>query len=322
MAQKQAPIFVSTSVFEDIDHFTEVGRDWDADFRQLDRGPLNARLLQAATGTVRLTEARFDRRIEQRGSSPNGFVTVAVPIGTDPKIIWRQRQIGSGAVLIYGSGSEIDGASRPGFHVVAVSYEGDTLVRLAADLGLQEVAGLVHGADEVHLPASTMQRLQAALLHACSALRQRPPGSVPNIRRRLLENHLPTVIVRALAVSTPAPRPVPVRGRRGTLRKALDFLQSHPYEAVTVSDLCSATGSSERVLQYAFREHFDVTPGAYLKASRLVAVRRQLRQSNPRKGTIADFANDLGFWHLGQFAADYRRHFGELPSETQRSRGC
>ncbi|UCG61547.1 MAG: helix-turn-helix domain-containing protein [Candidatus Zixiibacteriota bacterium] len=34
--------------------------------------------------------------------------------------------------------------------------------------------------------------------------------------------------------------------------------------------------------------------------------------------TIADVANHWGFWHMGQFSADYRRLFGELPLETLR----
>jgi hypothetical protein len=29
-----------------------------------------------------------------------------------------------------------------------------------------------------------------------------------------------------------------------------------------------------------------------------------------------DVANRWGFWHMGQFAADYKRQFGELPSAT------
>ena len=34
---------------------------------------------------------------------------------------------------------------------------------------------------------------------------------------------------------------------------------------------------------------------------------------------ISDVANRWGFWHMGSFAADYRKQFGELPSETLRS---
>ena len=32
--------------------------------------------------------------------------------------------------------------------------------------------------------------------------------------------------------------------------------------------------------------------------------------------TITDLATQWGFWHMSQFAADYKRLFGELPSET------
>jgi AraC-like DNA-binding protein len=32
--------------------------------------------------------------------------------------------------------------------------------------------------------------------------------------------------------------------------------------------------------------------------------------------SIIELAGVNGFWHMGQFAADYRRIYGELPSET------
>ena len=38
------------------------------------------------------------------------------------------------------------------------------------------------------------------------------------------------------------------------------------------------------------------------------------------KMPIAEIANGWGFWHMGQFAADYRQHFGALPSETRGKR--
>ncbi|GAG76698.1 unnamed protein product, partial [marine sediment metagenome] len=32
--------------------------------------------------------------------------------------------------------------------------------------------------------------------------------------------------------------------------------------------------------------------------------------------SIIELAGVNGFWHMGQFAADYRRIYGKLPSET------
>lgn len=68
-------------------------------------------------------------------------------------------------------------------------------------------------------------------------------------------------------------------------------------------------------MRYAFRELFGVSPKRYLQAVRLNGVRRDLLAATP-EAKIADVANRWGFWHLGQFAADYRRQFDELPSET------
>ena len=34
---------------------------------------------------------------------------------------------------------------------------------------------------------------------------------------------------------------------------------------------------------------------------------------------ISTVAGQYGFWHMGQFAADYKRIVGEFPSETLRN---
>jgi len=308
--------FLIASAFKDIDRFAEVGRSWDVDFRQLDPGNLDARLLQVSAGTVQLMEARFNRRIEQQGCSPPDSYTIAVPLGTQPRLVWRRRQVPAGSILIYRPGSEIDGASRPGFQVIAVSIEAAMFHHLAENLGYPEVAELADSIDLVSLPKVKLQRLQTDLRQVCSTLRREQTGSIPSHQRVILEHRLATMMIHALAAGLPAPRPSPIGDRQRALRTALDFMHSNPHDALSVRDLCHASGASERVLQYAFREYFDVTPGAYLKTFRLVAIRRQLRSSSLRKGMITNLANDWGFWHMGQFAADYRRQFGELPSET------
>jgi AraC family ethanolamine operon transcriptional activator len=59
---------------------------------------------------------------------------------------------------------------------------------------------------------------------------------------------------------------------------------------------------------------------ALLKTMRLNAVRQALRTAAPGTG-VMDVASRWEFQHAGWFSQDYKRQFGESPSETLRNRG-
>ena len=80
-------------------------------------------------------------------------------------------------------------------------------------------------------------------------------------------------------------------------------------------DLCRELAVSERTLHYAFQEVRGLSPMAYFRAVRLNAVRQELKAAADT-ATVHEVAQRWGFWHTGEFAAAYRRLFGELPSET------
>jgi AraC family ethanolamine operon transcriptional activator len=133
-----------------------------------------------------------------------------------------------------------------------------------------------------------------------------------------LEFEIQSALVAALATSLETEPRIPhLTLRSRALMLALDYIEDHADDAPAVMDICRATGASYRTLNYAFLERFGVAPKQYLQAVRLDGVRKNLRTMGPH-GTIIDIANHWGFWHMGQFAADYRRQFGELPSETLR----
>ncbi len=54
----------------------------------------------------------------------------------------------------------------------------------------------------------------------------------------------------------------------------------------------------------------------YIRIFRLNRVRYELGTAFPAAGKVSDIANRFGFWHMGQFAKDYKYFFGELPSAT------
>jgi AraC family ethanolamine operon transcriptional activator len=66
----------------------------------------------------------------------------------------------------------------------------------------------------------------------------------------------------------------------------------------------------------AFKQGLGMTPMAYVKGLRLYHVHRELWRAKISDTRVSDVANAWGFWHMGQFAADYRKLFGELPSDT------
>lgn len=84
----------------------------------------------------------------------------------------------------------------------------------------------------------------------------------------------------------------------------------------TVIDICASIGVSERALQYAFREYVGLSPTVYFRMCRLNRVRATLAASDRQKTTVTQVAIRFGFLHLGRFAGDYKKMFGEMPSVT------
>ena len=104
--------------------------------------------------------------------------------------------------------------------------------------------------------------------------------------------------------------------RARSVTTTLKYIEQHPADAVTIGEICAATGVSWRTLDRAFMERFGIGPKTYLQRARLSRAREQLAASHKGELRVSEIASNWGFWHMGQFAHDYRTVYGELPSET------
>jgi AraC-like DNA-binding protein len=95
-----------------------------------------------------------------------------------------------------------------------------------------------------------------------------------------------------------------------------DYLAARQYEPVYLSEICAATGVSERTLRTYCHDTFNMGPMRYLWLRRMHLVRRALLQADPAATTVTEVATDHGFWELGRFSVEYRSLFGERPSAT------
>ncbi|MBX6372714.1 MAG: helix-turn-helix domain-containing protein [Acetobacteraceae bacterium] len=98
---------------------------------------------------------------------------------------------------------------------------------------------------------------------------------------------------------------------------AEEFLRANVARPIYNADICEALRVSPRTLHDAFVTACGMSPQAYLKLRRLMLVRCALRSGGPGGARLVkSVALAHGFWHLGNFAHDYRVYFGETPSET------
>jgi AraC family transcriptional regulator, ethanolamine operon transcriptional activator len=110
--------------------------------------------------------------------------------------------------------------------------------------------------------------------------------------------------------------PRSVHARRRIIVAADEYLRAHMDRPIYTDELCEAIATSASGLAEAFRAAFGVSPHRFLKLRRLSMVRTALRSPEGRTPLVKSIALLHGFWHQGQFALEYRKTFGEMPSET------
>ena len=101
----------------------------------------------------------------------------------------------------------------------------------------------------------------------------------------------------------------------GAVVRAEEFIQANWNRAICIDELVAVTEVSARSLFKAFKRTRGYSPIAFAKMVRLKQARQMLESGNPDI-SVTGIAFKCGFGNLGHFAADYRRAFGELPSET------
>lgn len=102
------------------------------------------------------------------------------------------------------------------------------------------------------------------------------------------------------------------------VRRAMDYIRANAASEIALEDIAKAAHISIRALQTGFSKFKGLTPMAYLKQIRLEGAHAELCRPDGEK-PIAEIARRWRFHHLGQFARDYRKAFGQAPSETRRA---
>ena len=141
-------------------------------------------------------------------------------------------------------------------------------------------------------------------------LRHKAPAIYAESAAVVLISQVGAASVRAGGTATSRPLDA------STMRLVIDYMHDNVGQDITLDDLAAVAHVSKYHLVRTFKASTGFPPHAYLQQIRLRQASSLLRQTS---ASVTQIANESGYHSASQFAAAFRRHYGQSPA---RYRAC
>jgi AraC family ethanolamine operon transcriptional activator len=308
---------VVTATFFDIDEFRQKLIGWDIIPVQLGKGSLVVRHDQIRLDDRLLYRVQTNLKVSDRSVHYSGEIAYIVTFSGEK---WCGYEVPPGSLIVRGPQRD---------HFTLLNDASDSLAIHVPDWL----------ASEFHLPIDSSMYMNMPVEKCIFRLSERDAVALRFLTENFMTPFDPTgrdedagqwlhatydlavclvgrVIGRSGSIGSPSATPaIP---RYDLVCSAQAYIDECENSRISIEDMAAGIGVSSRSINTAFRAYYGVSPGQYLIAKRLQAVRQGLlsRQGVDGAANVTQLALSQDFYHLSRFAQHYRRMFGELPSET------
>ncbi|HJW24981.1 MAG TPA: helix-turn-helix domain-containing protein [Rhodocyclaceae bacterium] len=290
---------------------------WGQRYDQLSSGQFHGSVEEVGLPFLSVLRETSNRVILQKGCAPAGAFAVGVVLNQDGDAYHRGEILRSRAVVTLDPDSAFELRTSEHFDIVAAVF---SPAELCAALAGQVPdhrdmeRGLRRLSPAVECPQA--DALEDFLLRVIEVARETPETLRHPTNAMQVAEEFYGLLNDIIFAGQGAQGRSLCANRDRVVRRLRAYLDANRGAAVSIADICDQIGVTRRTLQNTVQEVFGVSPQTYLKAVRLNGLRRDLKARDPGRESIGDVSARWGFWHLSQLAQDYRRLFGELPSQT------
>lgn len=300
------------SRYDDIDAQAAHFRGFGQHYEQLSGGPFAGQFQSFDFGqglTVHLESA--NRELVQSAVTPAGRLGLSVLAAQSPPCVLNGTTLAPGDLILYPARQIIEGRTPERMQILCIDLEAGLLP------GDPDTA---RGVRIVHDPARA-GRLRELISAGVAAFRSlgnpaRHPAARGDFNASIAE-----LAWQLTQPGSIGPQRAPRRARRRALAvyaRAREIFIAELESGVSIAQVCKAVGVSRRSLEGAFRSAIGVSPALYVRTLQLNCIRRDLLSPAELAVSIGVIAARYGVWHWSRCSQEYRRLFGELPSQTRR----
>lgn len=301
----------------DVEEFSSAVAEWNGGFSQLSAGQFAASGGITRIGAAIVARITINQTVLHGSHAPDSTVAFLFPGSGSGSAFLRGREIVENHCVSITGDACCETITNGHFVIMAAAIDLNAWSRQSHWLDVEPVVGL-RGTRLVPM-GEQLGELEGAIGWTLDAIDTHPDGfSRDDVRDSLGDRlfHRLSNMGPSAGAAIPDSRSARIH-RRIVVERARDYIHRNLSEQIRLSELCTYARAQSRCLEYGFREITGLSPFSYVKALRLGNVRRALLSPELLLRSISEIACDSGFWHLSQFAVDYRKFFGESPSVTR-----
>ncbi|HAV5025341.1 TPA: hypothetical protein JIY97_00540 [Acinetobacter baumannii] len=300
--------YVSHSDIVDPYYHTKLIDDWEFSYNQVSSGKFTGNLNKFWLDGIEIYEEKLTTCIFQEGSNKNNILCLGIFRNIENPVLWMGDTVGQNDIISIHPNKEIMIKTPK----ESVFYALQIPVNLLLDEELEVMNNEIYSINNNILSS----RMYAKFFNIFENL-EKTTSIINKNTKKYIKSELIDIGCDYINI-TQKEKPHNSYSKekaRKVINEIINYLNFNKDSPITVEDCCQLTYTSRRTLQNYFELVVGCSPSLFLKYWRLNGVRKMILNDKCNMN-IGDIASYWGFWHLSQFSSDYKRLFGETPSQT------
>ncbi|RLD25274.1 MAG: hypothetical protein DRI54_05245 [Bacteroidetes bacterium] len=296
-----------SGVYHDADEYAKNVHQGKLEHYSLEPGKFYGELTEIISNKMIIGIHKMNLAVLQQGTGLRGVTTFLIPGNIEQDFTWRHHRISGIRIGLLKSRMAHFAVMPHNFFGTPISiynnYFNELIFKLNYDKNFFKV---IQEKEVLEINKDDAIEIQKMVIELCNSSK---------IDQDVLNIELPVMILKALfRMLNDLPQQIS-NSREAWVSMALEYINKNLDKSLKTSDICDHVKTNERNLRYGFKELVGISPKKFIKNLKLNKARKDIKLAN-KNAEINIIANRWGFGHSGQFAADYKRLFGELPSES------
>lgn len=305
--------------FNDFHTYGASAPEWNQRYQQISRGTMRSLMTEVTVAGTHLFWKTLSQRVVQQGCLPVGKLCFALLARTTGPARMQGREVTDDSLFVLRGGEEFVLHRPAQMELLAVTVDAQQFTRLLSEQQDAKALQALLGQRSVDVAPAALARLRARLGPMLAWGEGGTAYALPRRSDVAMEGLVHALLLGAMRTASRDARRGKGMSAHVLVSECHRMTLAAPEAPCSIDELCTRLRTSRRSLQHSFQAVAQTTPVDYLRSLRLNLVRRALHATTRHESSIGDIASNAGFSQLSHFAAEYKRLFDELPSQTLRA---